>query len=608
METQHEVITLQFGNYSNFVGAQLWNLQDEAIGVDKESKQKNNSGIDHEVLMRYHKVYHLVFLFLIHLTDPRFSLCALLRALSLSRCSTLLLSRVISSRKKKESKSYTPRLLLFDLKGGLGSLSKTTGSHSSYPSSTQAIRGQRLHQQPQHASHEEESRPWEGKLETVMMNVEEKNAFLRDIHLSSTAASSSSSPASSSSSSASNYSMEKVVQVWSDFVQTDLSPLSIHELSSVKFEVDPFNLWTHGVQSFSHNIYEKEDMLDSFRRLSEECDVMQGVQCMIDVDSGFGGFAQQFLSEVRDELGTRQPVWTYGLASAHSSSSQLAEERNVLNTALSIHSLICDRSPLTNVLIPIHPSPYWSSSLPYVGIDPSLKYHTSAVVASAIDTASLPFRLRDRSTSLTDLMWTIRTEPSMKLSSMSVALPFPLAQHIPSTPKADQLFGPRDILSASYLCNLSFADTIRHVVSEAVVLRGTRNVQHTKQLLDEFLSRHSCMNRTSETVSSKMALPIAFPRFFDTMRVTEEGEILHSSPEEKEKEESKATKLPFQVPVMSHVQTTTDMSHYIETLIARFEAIDKSKHVAYAEGGISADEWREARDQLHTLGDSYSTS
>lgn len=54
--TGHEILTLQLGHYSNFVGAHLWNLQEFSFDYNSERP----SEINHDVLFREGVTYKVL--------------------------------------------------------------------------------------------------------------------------------------------------------------------------------------------------------------------------------------------------------------------------------------------------------------------------------------------------------------------------------------------------------------------------------------------------------------------------------------------------------------------------------------------------------------------
>lgn len=57
--TSREIITFQFGNYANYIGAHWWNIQEAGFNYDPTSVP---SDINHDVLFREGQDYRVSFL------------------------------------------------------------------------------------------------------------------------------------------------------------------------------------------------------------------------------------------------------------------------------------------------------------------------------------------------------------------------------------------------------------------------------------------------------------------------------------------------------------------------------------------------------------------
>jgi hypothetical protein len=60
-----------------------------------------------------------------------------------------------------------------------------------------------------------------------------------------------------------------------------------------------------------------------FRFFAEECDQMQGVVMIADIDDAWGGFAKGYIERLRDELG-KGVIWVWGLHSAPERNEQVS--------------------------------------------------------------------------------------------------------------------------------------------------------------------------------------------------------------------------------------------------------------------------------------------
>lgn len=104
------------------------------------------------------------------------------------------------------------------------------------------------------------------------------------------------------------------VRYWSDFNRVYFHPKSIVQLNDYELNssLQPFENWDAGEELF--NSLDKEvDLLDrDLRPFAEEADQMQGIQIMASMDDAWGGFAAKYLDRLRDEYG-KTTVWIWGL-------------------------------------------------------------------------------------------------------------------------------------------------------------------------------------------------------------------------------------------------------------------------------------------------------
>lgn len=94
----------------------------------------------------------------------------------------------------------------------------------------------------------------------------------------------------------------------------------------------------------------------------------------------------------------------------------------MLNRALGITRL----ADLSSIYVPIY-TPTSSHQLsPYLHFNEYSRYHTSAIIASAIETNSLPFRLKNNSSTMAETISKLNWVRSTRLASLSVSVPLPI--------------------------------------------------------------------------------------------------------------------------------------------------------------------------------------
>lgn len=178
------------------------------------------------------------------------------------------------------------------------------------------------------------------------------------------------------------------VRFWSDYNHIFYHPRSIIQLSEYELNSDlmPFELWSKGEELFA-NLDREHDLLDrDLRPFLEECDQLQGIQLFSTTDDAWGGFASKYLERVNDELG-KGCRWLFGLSDSQRTTRDRQSQR-LANTAQSLYAL----DPSASIHIPVHNLPPHLPS--YVSLDAFSQWSTSALQAAAIESTTLPTRLR----------------------------------------------------------------------------------------------------------------------------------------------------------------------------------------------------------------------
>lgn len=104
------------------------------------------------------------------------------------------------------------------------------------------------------------------------------------------------------------------VRYWSDFNRVFYHPKSIVQLNEYELnsQLMPFQDWHAGEELFQ-SLDREFDLLDrDIRTFVEECDHMQGFQLFSGVDDAWGGFVAQYLDNLRDEF-DKTSIWVWGL-------------------------------------------------------------------------------------------------------------------------------------------------------------------------------------------------------------------------------------------------------------------------------------------------------
>ncbi|XP_023254481.1 protein misato homolog 1 isoform X1 [Seriola lalandi dorsalis] len=385
-----EVITLQLGHYSNFVGTHWWNLQDASLSYDPETPLGE---IQNDVVFREGQTLGG------HVT-------------------------------------YTPRLIAMDLKGSLRTL-RQEGSLYDPGKDTSAV-------------------TWEGSLMMHKESPPAKNSFLEDLDkldkgeiLAEADFSCSSQPQRSAAASLSvdtvnsrlaqvqkGYRLEGNVKVWSDFLRIHLHPRTISVIHQYNHDGEAHRLEAFGQGEALLQGSVLEDLEDKLHFFVEECDYLQGFQVLCDMADGFAGLGSKVTEMLLDSYSGRG-ILTWGLAPvSHPNSTPVKDFYHLLNCTLATAHLSSHSSffcPLTlrGGLGRRPPSP---TAFPHLNYDPSLWYHSSSVLALALDALTLPYRLRNNSAPMWQVADTLAVS-GRKVVAAYGAVPFPM-MHGSSLPDA----------------------------------------------------------------------------------------------------------------------------------------------------------------------------
>ena len=297
---------------------------------------------------------------------------------------------------------FTPRLIICDLKGSLGSLRPVGELYES----------------------EEESRrivSWEGDVQSIHREANAKNEFLRALD----------DPNSYGIRKSFSSSLSKDVRVWSDFNAVYYNPHTITQLSSHQHmdEGSPFELFITGRDAYKELELRDRIMEDQVRKFMEETDNAQGFQVIVNTFDGFGGLAVSLLEDLQQEYSKKARI-VFGLngdTNSNDVQQQLVYDANQSICLRELNSIatmyIPMRHPTRSQIIAGHNnSQSWASLVqPFNNV-----YEWSGYLAAAVDTVTLPFRLKSSYLDMHDMSALMNPKCDSALTGMSFALPFPL--------------------------------------------------------------------------------------------------------------------------------------------------------------------------------------
>ncbi|KAK4192026.1 tubulin domain-containing protein [Podospora australis] len=312
----HEIITIQLGQQSNYLGTHFWNTQESYFSYNEDETPV----IDHDVHFR-----------------PGIA--------------------------PDGTETFMPRTLIYDLKGAFGSLKKINALYDledegevdeKRAAALSLWQGKTtIQRQPPLAPSPYTSALENGILEPGRPKKEE-------------------------------------IRFFSDYSRVYYHPRSIVQMNEYDIAgTVPFEKFETGEELF-RDLDREHDLLDrDLRPFVEEADSMQGFQVFTGLDDAWGGFAARYLERVRDEYG-KGAVWVWGLEQTKRGLTRDKRLQKLANKARALTELYKQATIVVPLAVP--------ERLPRgVQLDYNSAWHTTGLLAVAVESALLPTRLKDRS-------------------------------------------------------------------------------------------------------------------------------------------------------------------------------------------------------------------
>lgn len=462
-----EIVNVQLGTYSNHIGAHFWNLHDEYLATPPASRELSPS----------------------------------------------VLFRESSGAPSSRVPLYAPRLQAVDLSGAFGSISLDAGAV--LPDSAVDETG---------AQPGAEQLAWGGRADTFRRERVPPSGYVGSLLAEEAAADAEAAESKAEAVNAkrvnpkeaervqeppptTDFNLDAGVAYWADFLKTRLHPRTCFSLPGMHAGVSPFEKFDHGADIASTRL--TDALFDELRYFVEECDALGGVHIVTHADDGFAGLAAVYLERLRDELGGGCPIFVVGADAPRN-----LDEKTPLERALAVRDrctaearLVSQCVGLSAQYVPVNVGA--TGGLAHVRPKQGNDYHSSAIVALALDVAYTPLRFQAASLSSGGLMNSLRPAPLAAVSSLFAN--FPVVQNgVPET----GFFYNRP--SSAKLSLRSFPK-----LRTAAAPSGLPSTN-----VCEVVSSRGVPKQPGvvASVASQVALPVAYPRFFDATVATD-GEM-----------------------------------------------------------------------------------
>jgi hypothetical protein len=465
-----EVVTVQLGEYANYLGSHFWNLQDEAVAQHTDAGRQELSP---HIFLREAPVHG---------------------------------SKI----------SFSPRLQILDLTGAFGSLSMAAGYtlHRQSDDNAACSRVSRGVDMLWHGSSRRYEKP-QIHMNTFLDSLADEDSLAAQGRPEEPekpvpcpgvgTAEDGASP---------DFGLDTNVRYWTDYLKAKLHPRTCRSIPGVHHGVNDFALFGSGMAAASGNLL--DESFDDLRYFIECCDSFGGLVVSCDVHGGFSGFAERYLAHINEELGASPPIAVFGASSpppvsptTSSQSLQTEITQRLFNEAL----LFSATAEYSAQYIPLR----GATTTNFQFMHPSLSdpFQTSGALAVGMDVALTPLKYLDSRVSLTGLLASMRPAPFANLSSLALAMP--ISGHLSILQSA--------LRELSGMVRLSIAQAQSDPVARAgtsdnpnlpIALPAREVVCARGVSLDaEILCR----------VDTRIAVPVPFPRFFDR-RIDMQGHVL----------------------------------------------------------------------------------
>ncbi|QIW96372.1 hypothetical protein AMS68_001890 [Peltaster fructicola] len=304
----HEIITLQFGQQANYLGTHYWNTQESYFTYDTQEE----TPVDHDRSFR-----------------PGVG--------------------------ADGADTYTPRALIYDLKGAFGTLRRENELYQ-------------LQNQPDPV----QQNAWGRDAFTIRLPPVSESPYQQALNAGTSL------PQLTS----------ETVRFWSDYNHVYFHPRSLVQLNEYELNSSlmPFEHHETGEDLFN-NLDREYDILDrDLRPFLEECDQLQGIQVLSSSTDAWGGFTSRYIERIADELG-KGAYWLFTLED-----NSPAPRQTALTRLADIARTMASTSENLSLHVPLQSVP--GATPAYLHLDTKSLWHTSALQATIVETITLPARLK----------------------------------------------------------------------------------------------------------------------------------------------------------------------------------------------------------------------
>eukprot|EP00300_Choanocystis_sp_HF-7_P012977 c18106_g2_i3.p1 GENE.c18106_g2_i3~~c18106_g2_i3.p1 ORF type:complete len:590 (+),score=127.91 c18106_g2_i3:37-1806(+) len=584
-----EVLTLQFGNQANYVGGHFWNIQDEGH------------------LYQFAPDYHVLFRETI---NPQFPIVP--RVVLMDTVDGLGSMQEDGTRDARPAEEIAQEALT---EGGWGNQVEVRTRNRVLPSNylknlyrediemtDQADQDHEHDQQPQQENAQETGQPMQD-------DDSEENRLVEIPH---------------------GEFDSNDVKYWTDYSKTQYHPKSIFTAQQVPHEEPSFLPVCRGTQ-IGKDL--EESWFDRVRYFLEECDRPGGFHVITDTQTGFAGIGLHLLTAIRDEFPGR-PCFTFSLLARPQYASQLGaeplDETTTINPGNSMYGdagvVAINRATVLAGLhnnevinVPIDTSHLQPTGLS--GCNLSRPFHSAAIVAALIDSATLPYRQQQATDSIASHAANLVHKRHNTVLCSSLCYPFSFGVNsgiVPALQRLGPLFNSSGMMS--FVPGVDFGTFDEPVLpfSESIVCRGVMPRTVGREHFEDYLELYYCKHRKHHLVAHPIPIPVPHPQYFP-LNLNDAGlkhEVVRKSTIYSQDGiiGGNDNSQPFQrsgdvfsVPAISHVQNNRGIGSFLTNAAKAVErgAVAGQVLAEFQRHEVGPDELEEMNDQLLTMADDY---
>lgn len=296
--------------------------------------------------------------------------------------------------------------------------------------------------------------------------------------------------------------LESDVDSWADFLQADLSPGSVQLVQGIWHNTSPVASYYDSVELLCAS--RLDHVINETRRQAERCDRLAGLHVVADAGSAFGRASNECIREMLDDLGDDIPIASFGCSPTTYFAGP--QPTSAIAPALA-HALYCADAAQQSTMHFYMQCPS-ESQAPELQCKRGSYYHEAAVLASCIDSCTLPWRLREQC-SATDAHGALDLRAAGDLIARSTSSSPFCSAHISSSLAGTTLAERKAVQKSTSVCpwTLGCNDT---APSEWTVVRGLPGISQDD--VAQTLLEHEGMARRSITWTRRgVPVPLAWP-------------------------------------------------------------------------------------------------